>query len=448
MISLFSSHEISLFKKTSPVLLVSGGPDSIYLFHIFCRLKKEHHIDFDVIHFNHHLRGTESDDEQQFVKNLCKTNGIKCHIRHIKLLTKTGIQEAARRHRLENLYLFQKRHHTQHFITAHHGDDVLETLVMRQDRGAGLKGFTSIRRKQVHLNEASNEFLTLWRPLVQIFKEDLLTRLEDHAQKYCTDSSNSSPTYFRNRVRHDVMNKWTNINEKNLVLDSVQTIQIIDDYFNERLRDCLLHYFFHVPLMVWNAWPDELKFRFYTIKMHEHGYQEQIEQKHFEETKDKFVKQVLGHSVFLKDTAGCYFTQDHFLKNTTEQLLVIKDMGAYLIPKFGSLITLEKLTPSQYERGDQKNDSYLYLSLDNLKFPLHITRAALTENIKPFDKSSMPLKKLFQGRRIPKYERLFWPILRDQTGKIVALPGLEIVDSVRITSKTKAILRLQHIKTL
>ncbi|MBU0505178.1 MAG: tRNA lysidine(34) synthetase TilS [bacterium] len=448
MISLFSSNEMALLKKEPPVLLVSGGPDSIFLFHAFCELKKSHALDFEVIHFNHHLRGPESDDEQQFVKNLCKANGIKCHIRHIKLLTKTGVQEAARKHRLENLYLFQKRHHTQHFITAHHGDDVLETLVMRQERGAGLKGFTSIRRKQVHFNESSDEFVTLWRPLVNLFKEDIVQYLEKRAQQYCTDSSNQSPTYFRNRVRHDVMNKWTDLNAKKHVLTSVQKIQIFDDYFNERLRDCLLHYFFHVPIDVWNTWPDELAFRFYMIKMHENGYQEQIEQKHFEETKDKFVKQVLGHAIFLKDTAGCYFTNDHFLKNTAEQLLVIKNLGAYIIPKSGSLIILEKITPEQYDKPSNQKSSYLYLSLDNVKFPLHITRASLTEIMKPYGKGSMPLKKLFQSRRIPKFERLFWPILRDQTGKILALPGLEIGDSVRVSSKTKAILRIQYIKTL
>jgi len=419
--------QIPNFKELSPVLLVSGGPDSIYLFHCFLKLKREQDTDFKVLHFNHHLRGEESDAEEKFVVDLCANHGIRCYVRHIKGLSKK-IQEQARQKRFEHLYQLQKEEAHSIFVTAHHADDFLETVIMKAGRGAGLKGLTGIRTKQVFPNPyLKNRNIEIHRPLLSISKTEIIESLDSSQIAFCTDSSNQNLNYLRNRVRHDILKNWTDKNKKKQVKLLAHDLQGIDDYFEARLNFLQKQYEWFVPVDVWNTWPKELQFRFFSSKMVANGFSQQIEQKHFSQTEKEESKLVLDETLFLKDSSGCYFVKQSLFKEYhLEEVLAQTEQ---YFPGFNLTLSLKETRFPL--KGQRKTD--LFLSKSKLRFPLFLSRVKMSEPFTPFGhKSERSIKRLFNAHGIPKYQRLFWPVLCDKHGDIIAVLGLEISEQYRV----------------
>lgn len=282
--------------------LISGGPDSVFLFY-FLRQRGE---SFEVLHFNHHLRGEESDGEQCFVEALCRKFGVFCHVRHLAIPTTGNMQALAREERLKACFALQQTHGVGRIITAHHRDDWLETLLMRQRRGAGLAGFAGIRyRTRLHYPGLEEAFLEVCRPLLNRRKDELIAYLTAHGFEFCIDSSNASPRYERNRLRASLRNREA----PEEIFMHAALLQGIDSYFAARADWLTRAYPYRVPPGVWLVWPEELKFRMFSHLMRKAGYQKQIERKHFALIQNRrHVKLVLDRAVFRKNRDGCNFS--------------------------------------------------------------------------------------------------------------------------------------------
>lgn len=174
------------------VCALSGGADSVALLHGLLQLKEEFSITVAAAHFNHCLRGEESDREEAFVRDLCARWDVELVVGQGDPRTLTGksLEEAAR----ELRYGFLRRQDGL-IATAHHADDQAETVLLNLLRGTGLKGLCAMEPKQGQLI----------RPLLEVTKAEILTYVETHDLPYCTDSSNLSDDALRNRLRHHVM---------------------------------------------------------------------------------------------------------------------------------------------------------------------------------------------------------------------------------------------------
>jgi tRNA(Ile)-lysidine synthetase-like protein len=282
--------------------LVSGGPDSVFLFHW---LRKRGEV-FEVLHCNHHLRGAESDAEQGFVERLCSTHGVVCHVRHLSLAKTGNTQAQARAERLKACFALQESRGITRIVTAHHRDDWLETLLMRQRRGAGLAGLAGIRYRWLLPHpQRDNVFLEVHRPLLHRRKEELLAFLTTRGWKYCIDSSNATPRYERNRVRAHLHGH--KVPEE--VFKLAAQLQGIDAYFTARANSLQREFPHAAPSEAWQPWPKELRFRYFRDRMRAHGYQKQIERRHFAVTAGPGrVKLVLDQAVFVKNRHGWHFS--------------------------------------------------------------------------------------------------------------------------------------------
>lgn len=173
------------------VVAVSGGLDSAVLAHL-C-LKVLACDKFTVAHFNHRTRGTHSDDDELFVRELAESFGVEYRVAY---RTVDDLSEAALR--TERHAFFERvrlERQAQYILTAHHLDDQLETMIMRLIRGTGVEGLGAIRgRDAIYV-----------RPLLGFTREELELYADDQKISYRTDASNSEPVYFRNRVRFDVV---------------------------------------------------------------------------------------------------------------------------------------------------------------------------------------------------------------------------------------------------
>ena len=177
------------------ICAVSGGADSTALLHCLHSLARELEITVEAAHFNHRLRGGESDGDEAFVAELCRQWQIPLHIGSADVADysrrhQMGIEEAARQCR----YAFFRSLEGK-IATAHNADDHLETVLMHLIRGSGLRGLCGIPPKRENIV----------RPLLCVTREEILAYLEQNGLTYREDSSNKSLSYTRNRIRHQLL---------------------------------------------------------------------------------------------------------------------------------------------------------------------------------------------------------------------------------------------------
>lgn len=173
------------------IAAVSGGADSVAMLFALYLLRDELGITLEAAHFNHHLRGAESDRDEAFVTDFCGRYGIPLHLGSGRIVSgKKGLEAAARDAR----YAFLRRLPGK-VATAHTADDNAETVLMRLIRGTGLKGLGAIA-------PVSGNVI---RPMLTVTRDDVEAFLEEYALPHVEDSSNGTDDFLRNRIRHGIL---------------------------------------------------------------------------------------------------------------------------------------------------------------------------------------------------------------------------------------------------
>ena len=173
------------------VCAVSGGADSVALLFGLYLMREKLDIQLEAAHFNHQLRGAESDADAEFVRALCDRYDIPLHMGTAQVQPgKKGLEAAARDAR----YAFLKTLPGK-IATAHTADDNAETVLMHLIRGTGLKGLGGI----APVNGS------IIRPMLSITRAEVEGFLQEYYVNHREDSSNRSDDFLRNRIRHHVM---------------------------------------------------------------------------------------------------------------------------------------------------------------------------------------------------------------------------------------------------
>ncbi len=173
------------------VCAVSGGADSMALLWAMYLLREKLGISLCAAHFNHHLRGAESDRDEQFVRDFCDRFEIPlCVGEGAVTAGAKGLEAAARDARYAFLDTMPGK-----IATAHTADDNAETVLMHLVRGTGLKGLGGI------MPVGGRRI----RPMLTCTRQQVLAFLEEYHISYVEDSSNAGDAFLRNRLRHHVM---------------------------------------------------------------------------------------------------------------------------------------------------------------------------------------------------------------------------------------------------
>lgn len=185
------------------VVAVSGGVDSVVLLHMLSQTN-DHEI--VVAHFDHGIRDDSAEDAA-FVRALAQSYGYPFETRREELGPKAS-EERARDRRYAFLRSVAKRYAGQ-IVTAHHGDDVVETIAINFHRGTGWRGLAVLDSD-------------VYRPLLHMTKDEVLTYARTHHLKWHEDSTNASNTYLRNRLRRSTRQLDDGVKRELLALHSQQ----------------------------------------------------------------------------------------------------------------------------------------------------------------------------------------------------------------------------------
>ncbi len=208
------------------IIAVSGGIDSMVLFDVLCMLREDLRLRLAVAHFNHQLRGTDSAQDEAFVRIASNTRGVECYVERAdtKALSeelKRSIQETARDLRYAFFGKLRRSIGFQKIATGHHADDNAETILFNFCRGAGVQGLSGIpiwRRD-----------IGVVRPLLGVTREQISRYAGARAIAYREDVTNARHDYSRNFLRHEVIPRIQEEINPNFVSTLLRTGEIFDE---------------------------------------------------------------------------------------------------------------------------------------------------------------------------------------------------------------------------
>ena len=229
-------------------IAVSGGVDSVALFRLLLDLRGELGTVLSVVHLNHKLRGSDSDDDESFVAKLAQQHDVELFSEHAEVATyaaehQLSTETAAREVRYQFFRRLLQERRLNHLATAHTLDDQAETVLLRIARGAGTRGLAGIYPKLlIGSRESVVSQPTIIRPLLSARRKELETYLKSLDQPWREDRSNRDLRHSRNRVRHGIlprMERNLNPSIRNALAETAEIARAEEDYWARQIASIL-----------------------------------------------------------------------------------------------------------------------------------------------------------------------------------------------------------------
>lgn len=208
------------------LIACSTGVDSMVLLDLLMKTIDLNNI--VVVNINHQKR-PEADIEEEFIKKFSRKNHLVCYTKKLPHYEGSNFQEWARIQRYDFFYEIAKKENIKYILLAHHADDNLETILMRMLRSSSLEGYAGIRK------EAKYQDFILYRPLLEVTKDDIYAYAKNNSLTFFEDNSNQEDHYARNRIRHNVIPtlKKENPNLVKAIENYSNTLFKAADYFEK-----------------------------------------------------------------------------------------------------------------------------------------------------------------------------------------------------------------------
>jgi tRNA(Ile)-lysidine synthase len=445
-------------KERVVVVAVSGGPDSVYLLR---RLVAEKAGRVVVGHVNHGARGRESDKDQEFVEKIAgelrlehrigKATKGKSSLRPA-VPTKdgggatfpAGFEGKARTVRYEFLKALAAETGAGKIALAHTADDQVETILMRVFEGAGIGGLKGIPRK-------SDDGIV--RPILDVWKEDILEYLKKHKNLYRTDRSNFDTRFERNWVRHvliPLLEKRYGKSIRKRIFTLGERFREIDDYLDAEARTWIRR---NVPppgsglgsitlkRAPFSALPPVLRIRI----LQKIGYERLAlaPNERLLTAMDRTIRDG-GPSARVKVGKGWELANRYGLALFIHGKPVRGKTGGNSVsvdPEGGGdgfvMEAKGKVTPAQAKRVAAKGNAELF-DAAGLKLPLAVRPLRAGDRIRPFGLSSdKKVKEILIDRKIPREARWGRPAVCDADGAILWIPGVIRSAHAPVTAATR-----------
>lgn len=396
---------------------VSGGADSIALLEFFVSVKEKYDLDICVAHIEHGIRGEDSVNDAEFVKNYCKKLGVNFYLKTIDApnlakKAKMGVEEYSRMAR----YDFFNTIECDKIATAHNLTDNIETLLFRLARGTGLKGACSIPAVRGKII----------RPFIEVSSGEIRKWCNDNNIPYRVDCTNSDSAYSRNLIRLEILPLFEKLNAnyqdniENFISDVNEDYAFIDDYVKSVYPKIVKNNEIDLPKL--NELDLSIKKRILIMFFDENGYS--LNRIHLQSVIDITLKS--GKS------------------QIKENVFAISAKGKIRIAKFNDLNKKDEFVTKILNIDEFKDKNIdFYCDCDKIVGNIIIRAKQAGDRIKPAGRNvSKTLKKLFNESAYPIEKRDKKIVVCDDFG-IVGVIGLCADERVKVDCNTAKILTIK-----
>jgi len=413
-------NEIDLKYGDSIVVGVSGGPDSIALLHLLSRLKKSLDLQVVCAHVHHNIR-KESDEEKNFVERFCANHGIIFEWYKIENYGDDNFHNEARSKRYSYFAEIVKKYNAKYLFTAHHGDDLIETILMRIVRGSTLKGYSGFS-KIVDMGD-----YTIIRPLINVTKDEIYKYNKKNKLKYVEDSSNFKDVYTRNRFRKYILpalkKEDQNVHEKFYKFSTtlLEYNEYIDKIVEKKLKRIYAQNVLNIDEYLKEERIIKMKIIYYIL--------EQIYQDDLMLITDRHVNLIYNLIHSNRASGKIYLPNNIRVVKSYNNLTVIEEKlknNEYEIELIDYVNLPNGKNIEFVTEASSNSNNYLRLDSSEITLPLHVR--SKQNGDKMYVKGMLGRKKIsdiFIDAKIPVEERKLWPIVVDSAGQIVWVPGLK-----------------------
>ena len=394
------------------VCAVSGGADSVSMLHVLLSLQDTLGIRVEAAHFNHHLRGAESDRDEAFVRQLCASLGVPLHtgggdVQARAAQTHESLEEAARKLRYAFFDTLPGL-----VATAHTQDDNLETVLLNLTRGTGLAGLTGIPPKRGRLI----------RPMLVCTRAQIEAYLAEHGFSYVTDSTNLLPDARRNRLRQRVIPLLREENPAvaQTVFRTCALLRKDDAYLDTRAREALQAAQLPdgVSRSALSAWPEAVRTRAVRLLL-ESIHAPKLTQRHIDAVDRLLFASCPSASVSLPGGFAARLEYDRlYLTDRSPAAsfspVTLSPGETVLIPALGLRVEC-RIEENFQEKA--KTLSTFAVKYDTIEQTPRITiRPRQAHDVIRTAGGTKTLKKLLIDRKVPAARRALMPVAADASG--------------------------------
>ncbi len=407
----------SVLKENSLcVVAFSGGPDSMYLLHLLQEVQKEKKIRILCAHVNHNTRAG-NEKEEKFVRDYLFTLEIPCEFYKIESYKNNKFsEEEGREKRYAFLKKVMKEHHGDYLFTAHHGDDLIETILMRILRGSTLKGYAGIERVSTW------DGVTLVRPLLSLSKKEIKEYLDKNNIPYVTDETNESNHYLRNRIRHTIIPFLEEEEPKYIskFLKFSNTLLESEKLLEEKTENIIEDNKINKELFLKKSEQEQKR-----ILKH---YFKKVYKEELKSITDKHTSLALDMIRNEKERDTLTFPKKKELKKNKNSIwLQDKKESEPFFIELKDTVTLPDGSVIQKEKEYTMKSNYeIHLNSKDIKFPLYITtrKPGMKMEVKNLN-GSRKLKDIFIDAHLEKEEKDEIPILIDSNNTVLWVLGMK-----------------------
>ncbi len=424
VLSAINEYDMLSSLKKGVLLGLSGGADSVMLFYVLIKLKKEHNFNLACVHINHMIRGDEALRDELFAKKLCEENGVEFIAKRIDVPTLAtelgvGLEEAARIARYQEFDdIIKGRMDLSTIAVAHNATDNLETIIFNLTRGAGTRGLSGIAPKRDNII----------RPLIFCSKSDILAALASVEIPYVFDSTNLSNDYTRNFIRNQILPKLSAISDdidakarrvsKNLRCDDDYIISVANAFLKEKSTNGT------VKTTDLRGLHGAVLTRVLNIMQSMHT-DKSLEQTHISKiaklliTKNDFSYFLPGKTVFVCRGQFCHIAKRDEPKEPLPFHFKL-DTGINHIPELGIAVCLGECNFSSlnvYKKSTQQTFNSAIIG------SVLSVRSRIDGDICRYGGMTHKLKRILSDKKIPQDLRDRIPLICDENGVIWA-PGI------------------------
>ena len=396
------------------ICAVSGGVDSMSLLHML----QKYNIKIICAHVNHNLR-EESLEEYSFVKNYCDKNNIIFEGITLDKIDENNIESKFREKRYSFFESLVNKYHAKFLLTAHHGDDLMETILMKIVRGSSIDGYSGFNKVSIR------EGYKILRPLIYLSKEEIYKYAFDNNIEYREDKTNNSDKYTRNRYRKYILPKLKeeNINVHKKFLKYSEELNDSYIFINNYVNDIFNKYYDKdiLDISYIKTLDDFIIKKIIFILLEKHY------NKNINLINDNNIIEILNIVKSNKPNLSIDLPNDYIINKSYDKLCIIgnKAINNYKyelkdqVKVFNGLI--KKVSDTNLT-----NNFVCHLNSKDIKLPLYIRNRKDGDYIEVLGlNGKKKIKDIFIDEKIDKKLRDIYPIVVDSNDNIVWLPGIK-----------------------